>query len=149
MTGRSPPEPHARYSGYVGTGEKTSVPRADVRCNCGSSIVYKFRGYRQLLFYSDSLFFLFVLLYLSFFLVFFLLLLLCASPTILDVKTNDNNDDDDDDGAETATVHGTRKKVIIKPNCAYNGIALENTAHNKIRTRARPRQREVYSEQIE
>lgn len=136
MTGWSP-KPHARYSGYVGTGEKTLVPRADVHCNCNSSIVYKFRGYRQLLFYSDSLFFCcFILLVFLFFFIVFIIIFL---PTILDAKTNDDNDDGDRDGH--CAQH--EKKVIIKPNCAYNGIALKNTAHNKIRTRTRPRQRGV------
>lgn len=98
MTGRSP-EPHARYSGYVGTGEKTSVPRADIHCNCGSSIVYKFRGYRQLLFYSNPFFFCFVILVFLFcFLFFFYCYYYYAPPPPLDAKTNDDNDNNYDDG---------------------------------------------------
>lgn len=100
--------------------------------------------------YFIPILFFFVLLYLSFFFVFyffFIAIIIMRLPHHSMRRLMTTTTTTTTTATETATVHGTKKKVIIKPNCAYNGIALENTAHNKIHTRARLRQRN--SEQSE
>lgn len=125
-----------------GTGEKTSVsplpppppppPSSSSSSSsssggCSLSIVYKFSGYRQLLFYSYYFFFL--IMYTRFFPLFYYYYALYSTPPSPLPQTHihcswraraKTNDDDHCSQHE--------KKNVIKPNCAYNGIALENTA---------------------
>lgn len=83
---------------------------------------------------TDNCYFIpiFFFCYTCLFFFFIHLFIYYTPPLPLDAKTND-----DDDNGHCSRHYRKKKVVIIKPNCAYNGIALENTARNKIYARAR------------